>query len=392
MKKVIIASAVRTAGGGFGGSLRQYNAVQLGAAVIKEAVKRAGIRNEDVNEAIIGNGWQAGVGPNPARLSVVKAGLPLSVSACTVNMRCGSSLRATQLGVQAIISGDAEVVVAGGTESSTNVPYLLPEARWGQRMGDKRVLDVLHQDGFMCPLAEMFMGQTAELLVKKYNITREEQDAFAFNSHQKAFKASANGLFNEEILPLEIKNKNNTGLFVKDEIPRETTMEELGKLPPVFEKGGTVTAGNSCALCDGASAVILMSEEKAKSLGVKPLALIRSYSYTALDPKYMGLGPVQAIPQALEKAGLTLQDVDLIEINEAFAAQVIACERELKWDSEKVNINGGAIALGHPVGATGTKILTTLLYALKNYDRELGITSLCVGGGQGVAMVVERMN
>jgi len=362
MKRIVIASAVRSAGGSFGGSFKKNTAVDLGAAVIEDVVKRAGITTEDIDEAVFGNGWQAGVGPNPARLSVVKAGLPVTVPAFTINIRCGSSLRAVQLGAQAIISGDAEVVIAGGTESTTNVPYILPEARWGQRMGDKLTVDLLHRDGFKCALADMLMGQTAELLVEKYHITREQQDAFALDSHKKSLAAISKGLFAEEILPVKIKGNNSETFFAQDEIPRDTTMEKLGKLEPVFKKGGSVTAGNSSALCDAASAVVLMSEERARELGVKPLALIRASAYIALDPLYMGLGPVYAIPKALERAGLRMQDMDLIEINEAFASQVIACERELKWDPEKLNIHGGAIALGHPVGATGAKILTTLLY------------------------------
>jgi len=394
MKKVVIASAVRTAGGSFGGSLKRKTAVDLGAAVIKDSIKRAGISPEDVGQVIFANGWQAGVGPNPARICTVEAGLPVSCPAFTVNIRCGSSLRALQLGVLSIAAGEEDVVVAGGTESSSNVPYILPEARWGHRMGKKVVEDVLHKDGFMCSLAGMFMGDTAELLVERYKITREEQDAFALESHQKACRAVEKGVFKEEILPIEVKDKKGVKVFDTEELPRSNaSIEKLAKLSPVFKKnGGSVTAGNSCALCDAASAIVIMSEEKAKEMGVKPLALVHSYSYVALDPKYMGLGPAIAMPKALEKAGMKLEDIDLIEVNEAFASQVIACDRELKMNREKLNIYGGAIALGHPVGATGTKILTTLLYALKNQDKSLGIASLCIGGGQGVAMVVERLN
>lgn len=393
MKRVVIASAVRTAGGAFGGVLKDHTAVDLGALAIREAVSRAGISPENVGQVIFGNGWQAGVGPNPARICTVKGGLPESCPAFTVNIRCASGLRAIELGALSIAAGEEEIIVAGGTESSTNVPYILPDARWGYRMGDKRSYDVLAKDGFNCALAGMLMGNTAELLNEKYKISREEQDQFALESHIKAAKAIEKGFFKEEIVPVEIKNKKGTQIFEIDEIPRkDISLEKMSKLQPVFSKDGGVTAGNSCALCDGASAVVLMSEDKAKELEIKPLALVRSYSYVALDPKYMGLGPVLAIPKALEKAGLTLQDMDLIELNEAFAAQVIACDRELKMDKEKLNVNGGAIALGHPVGATGAKILTTLLYGLKNRDKSLGIASLCIGGGQGVAMVVERLN
>ncbi len=393
MKKVVIVSAARTIGGGFGGSFKDLTAVDLGAPVIRETVKRAGVPPEDVGQVVFGNGWQAGVGPNPARLCTVRGGLPESCPAFTVNIRCGSSLRAVELGVLSIAAGEEEIVVAGGTESSSNVPYILPEARWGQRMGDKKVYDVLHRDGFMCSLAGMLMGNTAELLVEKYGISREEQDSFALESHRKAVAAMEKGLFKEEVVPVEIKEKKGVKAVDGEEIPRKDgSLEKMGKLPPVFLKEGTVTAGNSCALCDGAAAVVLMSEERAKSLGLSPLALVRSYSYVALDPKYMGLGPALAIPKALDKAGIKLADIDLIELNEAFAAQVIACDRELKLDKEKLNVNGGAIALGHPVGATGAKILTTLLYALKNYGKTFGLASLCIGGGQGVALVVERLN
>lgn len=393
MKKVVIASAVRTIGGGFGGSFKDLTAIDLGAVTIKESVSRAGLSPQDVGQVIFGNGWQAGVGPNPARICTVRAGLPDSCPAFTVNIRCASSLRAIELGVLSVAAGEEDIVVAGGTESSTQVPYILSEARWGQRMGDKKVYDVLHKDGFNCQLAGMLMGDTAELLVKKYGISREEQDNFALESHSKSVEAIEKGLFKEEIVPVEIKGKKEIQSIDSDEIPRkDVTLEKLGKLPPVFQREGSVTAGNSCALCDAASATVLMSEEKARELGVKPMALVRSYSYIALDPKYMGLGPTLAIPRALEKAGLKLQDIDLIELNEAFAAQVIACDRELKMDKEKLNVNGGAIALGHPVGATGAKILTTLLYALKNRDKQFGLVSLCIGGGQGVALVVERLN
>lgn len=393
MRNVVIASAVRTAGGSFGGSFKNMTAVDLGAVAIKEAVKRANIDPAEVGQVIFGNGWQAGVGPNPARLCTVKAGLPVTCPAFTVNIRCASSLRAVELGVLSIAAGEEDIIVAGGTESSTNVPYLLPEARWGHRMGDKTTYDVLHKDGFMCQLAGMLMGNTAELLNEKYQITRDEQDSYSLMSHQKAVKAVAAGLFKEEIVAVETKVGREIKIVNSDEIPREDiSLEKLAKLPPVFKKDGSVTAGNSCALCDGSSALVLMTEEKAKQLGIKPLALIRSYSYVGLEPKEMGLGPAVAVPVVLKKAGLQLSDIDLIEINEAFAAQIIACDRELKLDHEKLNVFGGAIALGHPVGATGAKILTTLLYALKSLDKSLGLVSLCIGGGQGVAMVVERLN
>jgi acetyl-CoA C-acetyltransferase len=392
MRRVVIVSAVRTSGGSFGGSFKNLTAVDLGAAVIRESVHRAGIAPENVGQVIFGNGWQAGVGPNPARLCAVKGGLPDSCPAFTVNIRCASSLRAIELGVLSIAAGEEEVVVAGGAESSTQVPYIVPSLRWGQRMGETRASDVLHQDGFMCPLAGMFMGNTAELLVEKYGISRQEQDEFAMESHLKALKAMEEGVFGEEVLSIEVEDKKGKSLVRDEEIPRkDISLEKLGKLPPVFLKNGTVTAGNSCALCDAASAVVLMSEEKAQEMGLKPMAAVLAYSYVALDPKSMGLGPALAIPKALKKAGLALKDIDLIELNEAFAAQVIACDRELNMDRTRLNVRGGAIALGHPVGATGAKILTTLLYALKQQDKRLGLVSLCVGGGQGVALIVESL-
>ncbi len=392
MRKTVIVSAVRTSGGRFGGKLAGLSAPDMGAAVVAEAVKRAGIPGEEVNEVILGNGWQAGLGPNVARLATVKAGLPVEVPAFTVNIRCASSLRAAGLGASQIGTGEADVVVVGGTESASNVPYSLNDARWGHRMGDKPAYDLLHKDGFMCPLAGMLMGGTAEILVEKYGISREEQDSFALDSHQKAVKAVEMGWFKEEVLPLEVRVKKAVEMFGGEEIPRDNiSPEKMAKLPPVFKKDGTVTAGNSCALCDAASAMVMMSEEKAAELGVKPMAVVRSFAAAGVDPKVMGIGPVAAVPIALKKAGMTLADIDFIELNEAFASQYLAVEREMKWDREKVNVHGGAIALGHPVGATGTKILTTLLYALKTHDKSVGLVSLCVGGGQGVAMIVERV-
>ncbi|NSW93042.1 MAG: thiolase family protein [Firmicutes bacterium] len=391
MRNVVIASAVRTAGGKFGGSLQKVTAPELGAVVIKEAVKRANITGEMVDQVIFGNGWQAGVGANPARISTIKGGLPVSVPAFTVNMRCGSSLRALQLAVLSVGAGETDIIVAGGAESPSNAPYILPEARWGHRMGQKAVDDVLHKDGFICPLAEMFMGDTCELLNKKYGISRQEQDEFALESQLKAKRAVESGVFKEEIVPIQIKSKKGITIFDTDEVHKETSLEGLAKLPSVFTEGNTVTAGNSCALSDAASAVVITTAEKAKELGLQPLAMIKSYSFVGLEPKHMGLGPAVATPIALKKAGMDLKDIDLIELNEAFAGQVIACIRELKLDRSKLNIYGGAIAMGHPVAATGTKILTTLLYAMKNLDKETGLVTLCIGGGQGVAVIVERM-
>jgi acetyl-CoA C-acetyltransferase len=393
MTDIVIAGANRTAGGKFGGAFRNVSAVELGALVVKEAVQRAGIESNRVDEVVFGTGWQAGLGPNIGRLATVKGGLPVEVPAFTVNKRCGSSLRAVSLGAQLIKAGDADVVLAGGAENSSQVPYIAEGARWGNRMGDGKLIDLLHKDGFMCPLAGHLMGMTAETLVEKYKIGRDEQDRFAVESQNKAVAAMKEGKFKDEVLPVEVPvGKGKTEVFDTEEIPREgVTVEKIAKLRPVFKKDGTVTAANSCALCDAASAVVVLSAEKARELGVRPMARIVSYAHAGVDPKIMGIGPVPAVKKALTKAGLELKDIDLIELNEAFAAQILAVERELEWDRAKVNVHGGAIALGHPVGATGVKILTTLLYALKNKDKTLGLVSLCIGGGQGVAIIVERL-
>jgi acetyl-CoA C-acetyltransferase len=394
MNDIVIAGAVRTAGGSFGGSFQRVSAVDLGALVLKEAVQRAGIDPAQVDEVVFGTGWQAGLGPNIGRLATVKAGFPVEVPAFTVNKRCGSSLRAVSLAIQIIKAGDAEVVLVGGSENSTQVPYIADRARWGNRMGDGKLVDILHKDGFMCPLAGHLMGMTAETLVEKYNISREEQDEFAVESQNKAVAAMKQGLFKEETLPVEVPvGKGKTEIFDTEEIPRDgVSVEKIAKLAPVFKKDGTVTAANSCALCDAAAALVVLTREKAEELGVKPMARIVSYANAGVDPKIMGIGPVPAVGKALEKADLRLDDIDIIELNEAFAAQILAVERELEWDRSKVNVHGGAIALGHPVGATGVKILTTLLYALKKRKKNLGLVSLCIGGGQGVAIIVENLD
>ncbi len=394
MTDIIIASAVRTAGGRFGGAFKRVSAVELGALILQEAVQRGGIEPKQVDEVVFGTGWQAGLGPNIGRLATVKGGLPHEVPAFTVNKRCGSSLRAVTLAAQMIKAGDADVVLAGGAENTTQVPYIAEGARWGNRMGDSTLADIMHRDGFMCPLAGHLMGITAETLVEKYNISREEQDVFAAESQSKAVNAVKEGKFKEEILPVDVPvKKGQTEVFDTEEIPREgVTAEKLAKLPPVFRKDGSVTAGNSCALCDASAAILVIKEEKASELGVKPLARIKSYAHAGVDPAIMGIGPVPAVSKALAQAGLELNDIDIIELNEAFAAQILAVEQELKWDRSKVNIHGGAIALGHPVGATGAKILTTLIYALKDRDKNLGLVSLCIGGGQGVAVVIERLS
>ena len=394
MSNIIIASAARTAGGSFGGAFKKVSAVELGSLIIKEAVQRAGIEPAQVDEVVFGTGWQAGLGPNIGRLATVKSGLPVEVPAFTVNKRCGSSLRAVSLAAQLIKAGDADAVLAGGAENITQVPYVAAGARWGNRMGDSKLVDLMHKDGFMCPLAGHLMGMTAETLVEKYNISREEQDEYAAECQDKAMTAVKEGKFKEEILPVEVPvGKGKTEVFDTEEIPREgISAEKLAKLRPVFKKDGTVTAGNSCALCDAGAAVVVMKEEKASELGVTPLARIVSYANAGVDPAIMGIGPVPAVNKALEKAGMKLDDIDIIEVNEAFAAQILAVERELKWDRSKLNVHGGAIALGHPVGATGAKILTTLLYALRARDKKFGLVSLCIGGGQGVAIVMERLS
>jgi acetyl-CoA C-acetyltransferase len=323
----------------------------------------------------------------------VKAGFPVEVPAFTVNKRCGSSLRGVSLAIQIIKAGDAEVMLVGGSENSTQVPYIAERARWGNRMGDGKLVDVLHKDGFMCPLAGHLMGMTAETLVEKYNISRQEQDEFAVESQNKAIAAMKEGLFKEEILPVEVPaGKGKTAIFDTEEIPREgVSVEKIAKFAPVFKKDGTVTAANSCALCDAAAALVVLTQEKAQELGVAPMARIVSYANAGVDPKIMGIGPVPAVNKALERADLSLDDIDIIELNEAFAAQILAVERELHWDRSKVNVHGGAIALGHPIGATGVKLLATLLYALKNKNKKLGLVSLCIGGGQGVAIIVENL-
>jgi acetyl-CoA C-acetyltransferase len=392
MGKAVLLSACRTGGGKFGGTLSSFEATDLGGFAIAEAMKRSGVSDENIAEVIMGNGWQAGVGANPARIAMYKAGLPQNIPAFTVNKRCGSGLRAIMLAADRVRLGDIQAAVAGGMESASKTPYILPDARWGHRMGDKTTLDVLHKDGFMCPLANMMMGATAEILVDEYDISREEQDAFALESHKKALAAVEKGLFEEETVPVTVKKKKETITFATEEIPRaDTSMEKLGRLPAIFREGGTVTAGTSSALCDAGSAVVVADEDWARAQGHEPLAEVLGYASGALAADHMGLGPTVAAPKALEIAGLSLEDMDLIELNEAFAAQVLAVHREMPFDMGKCNVHGGAIALGHPIGATGAKILTTLIYALRHYDKELGLATACIGGGQGVAMVIRRL-
>jgi acetyl-CoA C-acetyltransferase len=394
MREVVILGSVRTAGGKFGGALQNVPAPELGATVVKEVIKRSGVSPDTVEQTIFGNAWQAGVGPNVARLSAVMGGVTVNAPAVSINVRCGSSAQALIFGTQAIKAGDVDCVLVGGTESSSNIPYALPGARWGYRMSNSEVVDLMHKDGFRCPLGGGLMGEISDDLAKEMNIGRKEQDQLSVESHNKTEKAVKEGKFKEEIVPVEIKGKKGeVSLFADEEIFRAgATAESMAKLPPVFRKDGSITAGNSCALCDAAAAQILMERGKAKSLGLKPLAMVRGYAFVGVEPKRFGLGPVKAIPEALKKAGLALGDIELIELNEAFAAQYLGCEKELKLDRSKVNVHGGAIALGHPVAATGSKILTTLLYTMKQRNLTLGLVSACIGGGNGVAVVVERLN
>jgi len=393
MREVVIVSSARTAGGKFQGSLQKFSAPEIGAAAVREVIKRAGITGEVIDQTIFGSAWQAGIGPNPARLASVMGGVSVDAPAVSVNVRCGSSLQALIFGAQAIKAGDVDTVLVGGAESTSNIPYALPGARDGYRMGDGQLVDLMHKDGFRCPLGGGLMGEITEPLATEYGISRREQDEYAAASHNKAEAAVKEGLFKDEVVPFEIKGrKGEVSCFEKEEIFREgATADGMGKLPPVFKKDGTITAGNACALCDAAAAQVLMERGRARSLGITPLALLKSYAFVGVDPKRFGLSPVKAINKALEIAKLKLSDIELIELNEAFALQYLACERDLKLDRARVNVHGGAIALGHPVAATGSKILTTLLYAMKRRNASLGVVSLCIGGGNGVAAVVERL-
>jgi acetyl-CoA C-acetyltransferase len=394
MKEVVILGAARTAGGKFGGSLSPMTATEFGAVVVRETIKRSGILPDEIDQTIFGSAWQAGVGPNPARITAVRGGVPVDTPAVSINVRCGSSIQALIFGVQAIKAGDVKTVLVGGTESASRIPYALDKARWGYRMGKGEILDLMHKDGFLCPLGGALMGELTDQLANEMGIGRQEQDEFAADSHNKTETAVRAGKFTREIVPIEVPGrKGQVEVFKDEEIFRSgVTPEFLAKLKPVFNKDGTITAGNACALCDAAAAQVLMEREKAKVKGLEPLALIRGYSFVGYEPKRFAMSPVKAIPAALKHAGLELSDIDLIELNEAFAAQYLACERELNIDRSKVNVHGGAIALGHPVGATGSKILTTLLYAMKERDANLGLVSACIGGGNGVALVVERLS
>ncbi len=392
-EEVVILSAVRTAIGSFGGTLREVPAFELGTLVIREALKRARIRPEQVDEVIFGNVLQSGQGQNPARQAAVRAGLPVEVPAVTINQLCGSGLRAVNLAADLISAGEARIVVAGGMENMSWTPYAVFGARWGNRMGDAGLIDLMLRDGLVDAFYNYHMGITAENVASRYGITREEQDQFACESQHKAEQAIKSGRFRDEIVPVEvIRKKGEVFVFEQDEHPRfGTTLEALARLKPVFKEGGTVTAGNASGINDGAAALVVAAASVAHELNLKPLAVIRSGAHAGVDPALMGIGPVPAALKALKKAGLRLQDLDLIELNEAFAAQSLAVIRELELDTTKVNVNGGAIALGHPIGASGARILVTLLHEMAKRGSKYGLAALCVGGGMGVATVVERI-
>lgn len=391
-KKVVIASAARTPVGSFGGALKSKSAVDLGVIAAKEAIKRAGIKAEDVQETVLGCVLQAGLGQNVARQVSLGAGVPKEVPAMTLNKVCGSGLRTVSLAAQMIIAGDVDIVLAGGTESMSNAPFLLNDARWGARMGNKKMVDEMITDGLWDVFNDYHMGVTAENVAEEYDITRQMQDELAAESQQRAEKARKEGRFKDEIVPVEIKDrKGNVTVVEDDEHIREgVTADGIAKLRPAFVKDGTVTAANASGINDGAACLIVMSEEKAKELGVKPLVTITGYGTAGVDPKVMGTGPIPSSKKALEKAGISVDDLDLVESNEAFAAQSYAVRNEMRFDPEKTNVNGGAIALGHPIGGSGARILTTLLYEMDKRDSKNGLATLCIGGGMGTALVVKR--
>lgn len=393
MTKVVIASAARTPVGSFGGAFKNVTAIELGKIAAKEAIRRAGVDPAKIDEVIVGNVLQAGLGQNVARQVSMAAGVPKEVPSLTINKVCGSGLRAISLAAQIIKAGDAEIILAGGTESMSMAPYVLTNARWGARMGDGKMVDVMIKDGLWDAFNNYHMGITAENVSEKFGITREQQDHIAAVSQNRAEVARRDGRFDDEIVPVEIKDrKGNVTIVDKDEYIKDGVNEEtLSKLKTAFKKeGGTVTAGNASGINDGAAFMVVMSEEKAKELGVEPLATVVSYASAGVDPQIMGTGPIPSSTKALDKAGWSVADLDLIEANEAFAAQAGAVAKELGFDMEKVNVNGGAIAIGHPIGASGARILTTLLFEMKKRDAKKGLATLCIGGGQGTALTVER--
>ena len=393
MKNVYLAGAVRTPIGKFGGSLAGLSAADLGVVVAKETLQRSGITAERINDSIWGCARQAGGGPNVARQITYRAGVPQTVPAFTVNQACGSGLKAIILAAQEIMLGRAQVVLAGGTESMSRVPYFAEGARWGTRLGNAQLVDGMYRDGFNDPLSGLVMGETAENLASQYQISRQEQDEYAHRSQQRAQTAIEAGIFESQICSVDIKGRKGESIrFSQDEHPRaNTTLAELAKLQPVFSKEGTVTAGNSSGITDGAAAVVVLSDEAVKEFGTQPHARIVDYEITGVAPEIMGIGPVPAIRSLLQRQHLALNDIDLIEVNEAFAAQVIACDRDLGFDASKLNVNGGAISLGHPIGCTGVRITTTLLHELDRRQAKLGLATLCVSGGMGLALLVERV-
>ena len=393
MREVVIASAARTPQGSFGGTLKDIPAVELGGIVIKEVLKRAKIRQDKVDRVIMGNAIQAGEGPNPARQAAARADISQYTPAVTVNVLCASGLESVIQATQAIRAGDAEIVVAGGMESMSQAPFVMPATRWGAKMGHVQMLDTMLQDALLCSFDGCHMGITAENVAEKFKISREEQDAFAAQSQQRAEAAIKSGRFKDEIVPVEIPQRRGEPIvFDTDEFPRFGTMvESLAKLKPVFRKGGSITAGNSSGINDGAAAVLVMSGEKALKMGIRPLARIVAYDVQGCEPELMGTGPIYAVRHAIAKVRAELgKEIDLVELNEAFAAQSLACLKELHLDQDKVNVNGGAIALGHPLGCSGARILTTLLYEMQKRDAKVGMATLCVGGGMGYALIVER--
>ncbi len=392
IREAVIISAVRTPVGKFLGELKTFKATDLGAIVVREAVKRAGVKPEDVDEVIMGCVIQAGLGQNPARQAALHGGLPDKVSAVTVNKVCGSGLKAVMMAAQGVQLGDTEIVVAGGMESMSNAPYLLPKAREGYRLGHGKILDSVIQDGLWCAFDDQHMGCTGELVAERFDVSRAEQDEYALNSHRKAGAAIKSGRFKEEIVPVEIAQKKGASvIFDTDEPVREdTSLESLAKLKPAFKESGTVTAGNSPGVNDGASAVVVTSAGRAQALGIEPMARIVAQATSGVEPKLVMMAPVEAIRKLLKKTEWSLADVDLIELNEAFAVQAVAIIRQLDLDPEKVNVNGGAVALGHAIGQSGSRLLTTMLYEMKRRDAHRGIAALCLGGGNAVAMAVER--
>jgi acetyl-CoA C-acetyltransferase len=392
MQDVYILSAVRTPIGKFGGSLASMTAVDMGVVAAKSAIERAGIHPEQIEETIIGNARQAGGGPNPARQISIRSGVPQEVPAYTVNKACASGMKSIALGYQEIATGNLDCVLAGGTESMSRLPYYLDGARWGYRLGNQELVDGMYRDGFFCPMAKMVMGETAEVLAEQYKISREEQDQYALCSQSRAAAASESGRLDDEMIPVMLESKKGAQTFNRDEhLFAGASPEKLAKLAPVFSKSGTITAGNSSGITDGAAAVVIAGESFVKKNNLKPLARIMAVTSAGVDPRIMGIGPVPALRKMEQKHRLRLEDFDLVELNEAFAAQVLACDRELHFDHEKLNVNGGAIALGHPIGCTGTRITVTLLHEMRKRKSKRGVATLCVSGGMGMALALENV-